>query len=143
MQSMLSIEGTLKFQIQSSDEELPAEEEEEVLRLQKEKAKSLTEEDFGLEDVTDNEGDKEPTFEVGFPLLILRNLCFVVWLLQENCADQFTFSWLFQEILVHGKPAFKPYASKEGKEDNATAYEEVKKDINALTREEQVDVLNR
>ncbi|CDP10852.1 unnamed protein product [Coffea canephora] len=99
----------IDYEIQSSDEELPAEEEEEVLRLQKEKAKSLTEEDFGLEDVTDNEGDKEPTFE---------------------------------EILVHGKPAFKPYASKEGKEDNATAYEEVKKDINALTREEQMDVLN-
>ncbi|XP_071921746.1 LOW QUALITY PROTEIN: protein THALLO [Coffea arabica] len=97
------------YEIQSSDEELPAEEEEEVLRLQKEKAKSLTEEDFGLEDVTDNEGDKERTFE---------------------------------EILVHGKPACEPYASKEGKEDNATVYEEVKKDINALTREEQMDVLN-
>lgn len=99
----------IDYEIQSSDEELPAEEEAEVLRLQKEKAKSLTAEDFGLEDITDNEGDDEPTFE---------------------------------EILVHGKPAFKPYPSKEGKDDNATAYEEVKKDINALTREEQMDVLN-
>lgn len=60
-------------------------------------------------------------------------------LLQINSS----FFYLFQEILVHGKPATKTYPSKEGKEDNVTAYVEVKKDINALTREEQMDVLNR
>lgn len=37
------------------------------MRLQKEKAKSLTAEDFGLEDISESENDKEPTFEVGFP----------------------------------------------------------------------------
>ncbi|KAL3506834.1 hypothetical protein ACH5RR_032216 [Cinchona calisaya] len=95
------------YEIQSSDEDLPAEEEAEVMRLQKEKAKSLTAEDFGLEDVNDNDSDKEPTYE---------------------------------EILVHGKPISKTYPSKEGKGDIAT-YEEVKKDINALTREEQMDVV--
>jgi hypothetical protein len=54
----------LNFQLQSSDEENPAEEEAEVLRLQKEKAQSLTAADFGLEDVSEDGSDGEPTFEV-------------------------------------------------------------------------------
>lgn len=50
--------------LQSSDEELPAEEEAEVLRLQREKAKSLSMEDFGLDDVSQEDSDGEPTLEV-------------------------------------------------------------------------------
>ncbi|KAL0538375.1 hypothetical protein IC582_027393 [Cucumis melo] len=47
------------FEIQSSDDESLAEEEEEVIRLQKEKAKTFSLEDFGLED----ERDRELTLE--------------------------------------------------------------------------------
>lgn len=47
------------FEIQSSDDESLAEEEEEVIRLQKEKAKTFSLEDFGLED----ESDRELTLE--------------------------------------------------------------------------------
>ncbi|XP_031129241.1 something about silencing protein 10 isoform X3 [Ipomoea triloba] len=87
--------------LHSSDDDLPAE-EEEVLRLQKENAKALSLEDFGLED------DKEATFE---------------------------------EILAHGKPAVKDSADKEQNNETSIAYEKIKKDLNALTREEQMDVV--
>ena len=59
------------MKLQSSDEEQPAEEEAEVLRLQKEKAKSLSMEDFGLEDFSQDESDGEPTLEVGFHMILL------------------------------------------------------------------------
>ncbi|KAK4748943.1 hypothetical protein SAY87_015529 [Trapa incisa] len=45
----------------SSDDELAAEEEAEVLRMQREKAKYLLEEDFGLENISEDEPDREPT----------------------------------------------------------------------------------
>lgn len=48
------------MKIQSSDDESLAEEEEEVIRLQKEKAKTLSLEDFGLGE----ESDRELTLEV-------------------------------------------------------------------------------
>ncbi|XP_023004169.1 something about silencing protein 10 [Cucurbita maxima] len=47
------------FEIQSSDDESLAEEEEEVIRLQKEKAKTFSLEDFGIDD----ESDRELTLE--------------------------------------------------------------------------------
>jgi hypothetical protein len=43
---------------QPSDDEGPLEEEEEVLKLQRQKAKSLTIEDFGLEDINEDGGDE-------------------------------------------------------------------------------------
>lgn len=96
------------YEVQSSDEELPAEEEAEVLRLQKEKAESLSMADFGLEDDSQDESDVEPTFE---------------------------------DILVKGKDASKPSKDKGAEDEVGTTYEEVKKDLNALTREEQMDVV--
>ncbi|XP_039156731.1 uncharacterized protein LOC108957177 isoform X2 [Eucalyptus grandis] len=45
----------------SSDEEIPAEEEAEVLRLQREKEKSSSMEDFGLDDISPDEATVEPT----------------------------------------------------------------------------------
>ncbi|KAI5678343.1 hypothetical protein M9H77_09293 [Catharanthus roseus] len=54
------------YELQSSDEEDPAEEEAEALRLQKEKAESLTAADFGLEEDSEDESDGEPTFEVSW-----------------------------------------------------------------------------
>lgn len=54
------INSFIYFQkIQSSDEDLPKEEEAEVLRIQREKAKSLSMEDFGLEDPEQDESDTD------------------------------------------------------------------------------------
>lgn len=53
----------------SSDEELLAEEEAEVLRMQREKAKSLSMEDFGLEDISEDESDRELTLGVSITKL--------------------------------------------------------------------------
>ncbi|CAL5391787.1 unnamed protein product [Camellia sinensis] len=97
------------YELQSSDE-LLAEEEAEVLRLQKEKVKSLSMEDFGVEDVSQDESDGGPTLE---------------------------------EILVKGKVPSKALADKEARDDPGAAYEEVKKDLNALSKEEQMDVVYR
>ncbi|XP_010313518.2 protein THALLO-like isoform X2 [Solanum lycopersicum] len=86
---------------ESSDEDLIAEEEAEVLRMQQKKAKSLSAADFGIED------------------------------------DELT----FEEILVQGKPGSAVSADEEAKNETGTAYEEVQKDLNALTKEEQMDVV--
>jgi hypothetical protein len=51
--------------LQSSDEEAPAEEEAEALRLQKEMAASLRPEDYDVSDTeSDDNSEKEETFEV-------------------------------------------------------------------------------
>ncbi|KAM3398711.1 something about silencing protein 10 [Capsicum galapagoense] len=89
---------------ESSDEDLIAEEEAEVLRMQPKKAKSLSAEDFGIED------DDELTFE---------------------------------EILAQGKPGSAVSINGEAKNETGIAYEEVQKDLNALTKEEQMDVVYR
>lgn len=59
--------------MQSSDDESPAEEEAEVVRMLKERANSLAMEDFGLQDNSDSEdeSDKELTLEVGVGLTSL------------------------------------------------------------------------
>ncbi|XP_074366284.1 protein THALLO isoform X2 [Apium graveolens] len=95
------------YEIQSSDEDLPAEEEAEVLRLQKEKAKTLSMADFGLEDDSEDDSDAEPTFE---------------------------------DILVKGKTS-KPSTEKGPQDETGTTFEKVSKDLNALTTEEQMDVV--
>ncbi|XP_044500698.1 something about silencing protein 10 isoform X2 [Mangifera indica] len=98
------------FELQSSDDDSPAEEEAEVIRMLKERAKSLKMEDFGLQDATESEdeSDRELTLE---------------------------------EISVKGKRKTVSAANKEAVDDMGTAYEEVKKDLNALSREEQMDVV--
>ncbi|XP_056174485.1 protein THALLO isoform X2 [Syzygium oleosum] len=92
----------------SSDEEIPAEEEAEVLRLQREKAKSLSMEDFGLEDISPDEATVEPTLG---------------------------------EIMVGGTGKFESAIREGTGDDVVTAFEEVKKDLNALSKEEQMDVV--
>ncbi|WOK98845.1 something about silencing protein 10 isoform X4 [Canna indica] len=47
------------YELQSSDEDLPLEEEAEVLKIQREKAKSLSMEDFGLENVDKDKSDSD------------------------------------------------------------------------------------
>ncbi|KAK3221074.1 hypothetical protein Dsin_015044 [Dipteronia sinensis] len=94
------------FELKSSDDESLAEEEEEVLKMQKERAKTLEMEDFGLQDVSDS--DRELTLE---------------------------------EISAKGKSTRKSPPRKEIEDDIGTTYEEVKKDLNALSKEEQMDVV--
>ncbi len=50
--------------MQSSDEEAPAEEEAEALRLQKEMAASLRPEDYDVSDTESDDNSEEETFEV-------------------------------------------------------------------------------
>lgn len=59
------------LKLQLSDEDHPAAEEAEVLRLRKQNAKSLSWEDFGLEDVSEDESNGEPTLEVRFYITFL------------------------------------------------------------------------
>lgn len=60
------------MKIQSSDDEGPAMEEEEALKLQRQKAKSMSIEDFGLEDIDEDESGEsdreELTLEVSLSL---------------------------------------------------------------------------
>ncbi|MBA0726886.1 hypothetical protein Golax_002682, partial [Gossypium laxum] len=97
------------FELHSSDDEAPREEEEEVKEIQKERAKNLSIEDFGLEDASDDETNRELTLE---------------------------------EMSSEGKGGKLSLASEEPVDDVAT-FEEVKKDLNALSKEEQMDVVHR
>lgn len=103
--------------------------------MQQKKAKSLSAEDFGLED-----DEEELTLEVRNSISIQRPfddlfLSFVV-----GCA----FLWIIlQEILAQGKSGLAVSADGEAKNETGTAYEEVQKDLNALTKEEQMDVVYR
>ncbi|XP_051143956.1 protein THALLO-like [Andrographis paniculata] len=96
------------YEPQASDDEDAAEEEAEVLKLQSEKAKVLSMEDFGLDDNSQDEADQEPTIE---------------------------------ELLDRGKLTSKVSFEKGNKDEDAMAYERVEKDLNALTKEEQMDVV--
>ncbi|KAK1273222.1 hypothetical protein QJS04_geneDACA020609 [Acorus gramineus] len=98
------------YELLSSDEDLPAEEEAEVLRLQREKAKSFSLEDFGLEDVdmvADDSNGKEKT-------------------LQD----------MFSKEKAKGH-----HAAQLSDEHLVESFEEIKKDLSALTKEEQMDVV--
>lgn len=110
------------FEIQSSDEELPAEEEAEVLRLQRKKAESLRPEDFGIdedeEDASDSDSDAHEET------------------LQEAVKRQ---------ERRHGRKLLKETSigdsGKQVDDDKIVAFEEVKKDINALSKEQQMEVV--
>ncbi|XP_058072404.1 protein THALLO isoform X2 [Magnolia sinica] len=99
------------YELQSSDEDLPAEEEAEVLRLQREKAKSLRMEDFGLEDEDEDESDSDGPVKT------------------------------LQDAFVEKRTTEKFHADEVTDDGTVTAYEEIKKDLNALTKEEQMDVV--
>lgn len=96
------------YELQSSDEDTPAEEEEEVIKLQKERAEFLREEDFGLQTNEQDDSDEEPTLG---------------------------------EMMVKGKTTSKSSENEKAEGDSAPIYEQVKKDLNALSRDEQMDVL--
>lgn len=96
------------FELQSSDEDTLAEEEEEVKRLQRERAEYLRAVDFGLQIDEQDDSDQEPTLE---------------------------------EMMVKGKPKSKSSSDKEAEIEAVPIYEEVKKDLSALSRDEQMDVV--
>ncbi|XVE90001.1 hypothetical protein DITRI_Ditri20bG0041500 [Diplodiscus trichospermus] len=96
------------FELHSTDDEAPMEEEDEVKEIQKERAKNLSMEDFGLEDASEDEATRELTLE---------------------------------EISAKGKGGNLSLVSEEALDDLAT-FEEVKKDLNALSKEEQMDVVH-
>ncbi|KAL8491756.1 hypothetical protein ACS0TY_023378 [Phlomoides rotata] len=93
---------------QSSDDEDAAAELEEVLKLQRDKSKGLQEEDFGVGDTSEDETDREPTFE---------------------------------EISGRGKQSSKASLDKGIKDEDEKPYVRVEKDVNDLTKEEQMDVV--
>ncbi|KAJ3704571.1 hypothetical protein LUZ61_008276 [Rhynchospora tenuis] len=91
---------TADSEIRSSDEELPKEEEAEVLRIQREKAQSLSMADLGLQDDDEDESDYDKQTQGG---------------LQDD--------------------------KSKGKSKWDASYEEIKKDVGALSEEEQMDVV--
>ncbi|KAJ9188987.1 hypothetical protein P3X46_000331 [Hevea brasiliensis] len=98
--------GGHDYEGDSSDDEALKEEEEEILRMQREKSKNLSMEDFGLENFGDDESNRELTME---------------------------------ELSVKGKSKAKDSLLKEVV-DNVETFE-VRKDLNALSREEQMEVV--
>lgn len=58
-------------QLQSSDEEEPAEEEAEATRLQQQMAASLRPEDYEIDEVESEMSDEEETLEVTLSMLVL------------------------------------------------------------------------
>ncbi|KAJ4821754.1 Something about silencing protein 10 [Rhynchospora pubera] len=94
---------TADSEIRSSDEELPKEEEAEVLRIQREKARSLSMADLGLQDDDDVESDYDKKSQGGL-----------------------------QDDKSKGKSKWDTLDA---------SYEEIKKDVGALSEEEQMDVV--
>ncbi|XP_068665221.1 protein THALLO isoform X2 [Aristolochia californica] len=99
------------YELQSSDEEDLALEEAEALRLQKERAKSLNMEDFGLEDADPDASESDGHEKT------LENL-FGIEKTTETCN---------KEKMVDL--------------DTSVTYEEVKRNPDALTKEEQMGIL--
>ncbi|KAL0904210.1 hypothetical protein M5K25_026289 [Dendrobium thyrsiflorum] len=99
----------IDYELQSSDEDLPMEEEAEVLKIQREKAKTLEMEDFGLE-----ASDREDS---------------------DFDGEEKTFKDL-SKVRVTQKPGVDII-------DDLTIddYEEIKKDLSALSKAEQMDVV--
>eukprot|EP00252_Welwitschia_mirabilis_P007801 TRINITY_DN1950_c0_g1_i1.p1 TRINITY_DN1950_c0_g1~~TRINITY_DN1950_c0_g1_i1.p1 ORF type:complete len:754 (+),score=227.87 TRINITY_DN1950_c0_g1_i1:296-2263(+) len=110
----------IDYEIQLSDEETPAEEEAEVMRLQKQRAESLRPEDFGLDEDIEDETDGVEGYEETMQEAIER-----------------------QEGKSHQKLKKRKETKFEKNLDNGTmvALQEVKKDINALSKEQQMDVV--
>eukprot|EP01018_Ginkgo_biloba_P034696 Gb_25856 [translate_table: standard] len=108
------------YELQSSDEDLPAEEEAEVLRLQRKKAESLRVEDFGLDENEESDADSDGNEET----------------LQEAVKRR--------EGGLERKKSNKASNRALGTQDEdgkIVAVEEVKKDINSLSKEEQMEVV--
>ncbi|CAK9270798.1 unnamed protein product [Sphagnum jensenii] len=102
----------VEYELQSSDEEAPAEEEAEALRLQKEMAASLRPEDYDVSDTeSDDNSEKEETFEDG------------------------------RGKEKPGKTTLRGWGGSADAENKMVTVEAVKKDISALSKEEQMELL--
>ncbi|KAG1338460.1 something about silencing protein 10 [Cocos nucifera] len=102
---------SVKLKLQSSDEDLPMEEEAEVLKIQREKAKSLSMEDFGIEEADQDESDSEERDKT----------------IQEALDGKKVMGILD----VDGALEDSPFEN----------HEKIKKDLSALSKEEQMDVV--
>ncbi|KAM0950994.1 putative sas10 domain-containing protein [Dioscorea sansibarensis] len=99
------------YELQSSDEELPMEEEAEAVKIQKEKAKFLSLEDFGLEEA-DEDGSNSDAKEKK------------------------------QKAVLDGKRSGAKLNIDGLRGDNALEnFGEIKKDLNSLSKEEQMDAV--
>ncbi|KAL2629616.1 hypothetical protein R1flu_014302 [Riccia fluitans] len=96
------------FELQSSDEEAPAEEEAEVLRLQRKAAASLRPEDYEQEDEDENSSEEEETL---------------------------------QDAVQRKERKAEGSKKSSSKEDLTMDVEKVKKDLDALTKEEKMNVV--
>ncbi|KAK1303318.1 hypothetical protein QJS10_CPB11g00484 [Acorus calamus] len=138
----------------ASDEDLPAEEEAEVLRLQREKAKSFSLEDFGLEDVdmvADDSNGKEKTLQSHE----FQNM-YLLFLTSDRIGKQKISCTISKNSISRSNcrfasSEFKDMFSKEKAKGHHAAqlsdehlvesFEEIKKDLSALTKEEQMDIV--
>lgn len=112
----------IDYEIQSSDDELPAVEEAEVLRLQRKNAESLRPEDFGLDEDEEDESNADSDAH------------------EETLQDAVK----RHEVGLERRKTKKTSDRELGKDvddGKIVAFEEVKKDINALTKEQQMEVV--
>ncbi|XP_008790992.1 something about silencing protein 10 [Phoenix dactylifera] len=99
------------YELQSSDEDFPMEEEAEVLKIQREKAKSLSMEDFGIEEADHDESDSDK------------------W--DKTIQEALDGKKIMGKVDVDGAFEDNPFEN----------YEKIKKDLSALSKEEQMDVV--
>ncbi|XP_010906877.1 protein THALLO [Elaeis guineensis] len=99
------------YELQSSDEDLPMEEEAEVLKIQREKAKSLSMEDFGIEEADQDESDSDER--------------------DKTIQEALDRKKVMSKLDVDGALEDSPFEN----------YEKIKKDFSALSKEEQMDVV--
>lgn len=125
-----------------------------MLKLQRERAKNLSVEDFGLKDDED-ESDKELTLGVSLTMVLFVwqinsdvNSVLKVLVSQRGSMNRIFFKdivrlWLFsQEISNQGKTAKKARLSKDAIDDLGTTFE-LNKDFNELSRKEQMEIISR
>ncbi|KAL8166397.1 hypothetical protein V2J09_007896 [Rumex salicifolius] len=108
LKSMYHNADNIDFELQSDDGSAE-EEEAEAIRLRKEIAKSMTMDDFGIEDDENDASDSEPTLE---------------------------------ESMLKQKDTFKPSKKKDTEGSHGIVFEEVKKDLSSLSKDEQMDVVS-
>lgn len=129
------------LKILSSDDEDIKAEEEEVIRLRAEQLGSITAADAGLDDDSEEDSDRELTMEVGHGCYKLLSCSWKLSCCLDHWRTILVYVW--QEISDKGKQATKSITDKKEKGDKDTHVEEIKKDINSLSKEEQMDVVYR
>eukprot|EP00271_Cylindrocystis_brebissonii_P002772 TRINITY_DN13573_c0_g1_i1.p1 TRINITY_DN13573_c0_g1~~TRINITY_DN13573_c0_g1_i1.p1 ORF type:complete len:875 (-),score=338.73 TRINITY_DN13573_c0_g1_i1:369-2879(-) len=139
------------YELQSDDEEMPAEEEKEVLRMQRKRAAALRPEDFGLEEENDEDedGDEEDEEEEDeeeatmLETLAKGEKAGTKSTSKSTKGAEGTKAGGEKEKVkaVKQKKAARKAVKEMGGEVEAVAVEEVQKDLSALSTEEQMAVV--